>query len=271
MNKPNQNTAALIIGFFMIALVAALTLSKNQSNIKTESLPEKIDDSKIRKVEEISSEELFREYGNKENFFIVDVRMKESFESEHIVDSASIPLNEINSNLDQFDEEKKYVIIDENGSEAVFLAVESMMRKKGLRDIKFLSGGFMAWKKLHYPVVSLGNPSSIVDQSKVAYINSGELKYLLDKKEDLLILDVRQPDSFQREHIETAANFPIRQLENKRSELPFDKKIILYDDSGLLAFQAGVKLYDLNFFQVRVLSDGLEGWKKSGFETVSDF
>ena len=48
-------------------------------------------------------------------------------------------------------------------------------------------------------------------------------------------------------------------------KIPLTKEIIVYGSTDLQGFQAGVKLYDLNFFAVWVLDDGFLGWKEKGF------
>jgi rhodanese-related sulfurtransferase len=57
-------------------------------------------------------------------------------------------------------------------------------------------------------------------------------------------------------------------LEKRKKDIPIGKKIVLYDNDGLGAFKAGVRLFDMGFFNTFTLSDGLDAWKKKNYELV---
>ena len=62
-------------------------------------------------------------------------------------------------------------------------------------------------------------------------VASEELNAMLDQQEsDLVIIDARNPEEFQVEHIRTAVNIPLPKLENDRTLLNFPKesKIVFY-------------------------------------------
>jgi 3-mercaptopyruvate sulfurtransferase SseA len=44
--------------------------------------------------------------------------------------------------------------------------------------------------------------------------------------------------------------------------------VVLYDNNGLWAFMGAVRLYDMGFFNILAMSDGLDGWKSNKFELV---
>jgi len=54
-------------------------------------------------------------------------------------------------------------------------------------------------------------------------------------------------------------------LESERNKIPVGKKIILYDKDGLWAFQGAVRLFDMGFFNVFCLSDGLDSWQQKKY------
>lgn len=53
-----------------------------------------------------------------------------------------------------------------------------------------------------------------------------ELRSLIDKRSNTLIIDVREPDEFEKETIKGAANIPLGQLEGRLKDLPKDATLV---------------------------------------------
>ena len=89
-------------------------------------------------------------------------------------------------------------------------------------------------------------------------------------KEDwkkIFIVDARDAAQFTKEHIPGAVNIEWRQAVARRSEIPKDRMVVIYCNSGSLSAQAVFALRLLGYDNVKVLQDGIEGWKaKGGFE-----
>ena len=84
----------------------------------------------------------------------------------------------------------------------------------------------------------------------------------------VFIVDARDADQFAKEHIPGAVNIDWRQSVARRSELPKDRMVVMYCNSGSLSAQAVFALRLLGHENVKVLQDGIEGWKaKGGFES----
>ena len=86
-------------------------------------------------------------------------------------------------------------------------------------------------------------------------------------KEDwnkVFVVDARDAAQFAREHIPGAVNIEWRQAVARRAELPKDRMVVVYCNSGSLSAQAVFALRLLGHDNVKVLQDGIEGWKKKG-------
>ena len=59
-------------------------------------------------------------------------------------------------------------------------------------------------------------------------ISIQEVKALIDKKADVVIVDVRGHRSYQQKHLPTSVSVPVGELENRHQELPKNKLIIFY-------------------------------------------
>jgi len=91
-------------------------------------------------------------------------------------------------------------------------------------------------------------------------ITSSQLKAL---KEPVLIVDTRAVESYQASHIPNAINIDWRFVLSEVKQLPKDKLIVLYCDTGILSSKAQFALRLVGYEQVKVLFNGYEGWKKA--------
>ncbi|MDA8127406.1 MAG: rhodanese-like domain-containing protein [Betaproteobacteria bacterium] len=86
-------------------------------------------------------------------------------------------------------------------------------------------------------------------------------------KEDwqkILVVDTRDAAQYEKDHIPGAVNIEWRQAVARRGELPRDRMVVMYCNTGSLSAQAVFALRVLGYDNVRVLQDGLEGWRKKG-------
>jgi rhodanese-related sulfurtransferase len=100
-------------------------------------------------------------------------------------------------------------------------------------------------------------------------ITPKEAYALLQKDENVFLLDVRTPEEFAQEHIEDATLIPVQVLSEKLSELQSvkDKKIIVYCHSGNRSVVASRILVKNEFTPLNV-KGGITEWKAEGLEVT---
>lgn len=102
-------------------------------------------------------------------------------------------------------------------------------------------------------------------RAKLSYETSPHgLNHLLEGGPDkVFVLDVRDPASYEKEHIRGARNIPENELSARRESLPKGKTIVTYswDATCALAPQAAMSLAK-NGFRVQLLAGGLEEWRR---------
>jgi rhodanese-related sulfurtransferase len=83
---------------------------------------------------------------------------------------------------------------------------------------------------------------------------------------DVVLVDVRDEESFRKEHILGAANIPSAELVKRLADLPRDRTIVTYcwDMTCALAPKAALELAQKGF-KVQFLAGGIEEWKKKGY------
>lgn len=269
----HSNIIALGLGFFLIALIVGVAFFrtrniKNTLNDNTISSTNSITEN-IRKATKISSDDLAAKMMNFQNdLILIDMRSPENFAEEHILNSNSVPFLTISTAIIALDKNKPYVLIDYDSSVELLATVVKNMTDAGFKNISYLEGGFAAWKAEYNPTIFAGDPNSFVDQSKVTFIQAEKLQELLKMDTNITLIDVRKKEQFDAGHLPGAINIFLADIEKRNREIPSNKKIVLYGDTGPAAFQAAVRLFDMGFFNTLTLSDGLTGWKNKKYEIV---
>jgi len=92
-------------------------------------------------------------------------------------------------------------------------------------------------------------------------ITAAQLKGLTAKP---LIVDTRPAEAYAKDHIAGAINIDWRFVLSEVKQLPKDRLIVLYCDTGILSSKAHFALRLVGYEQVKVLFNGYEGWKSSG-------
>lgn len=94
-----------------------------------------------------------------------------------------------------------------------------------------------------------------------------KLKEKIDKKEQLYLLDVREPDEFMQGHLSNAINISVRQIADRVNELPKDREIpiITICRSGARSATATLFLRGYGYSDVKSLDYGMLGWIKKGY------
>lgn len=76
------------------------------------------------------------------------------------------------------------------------------------------------------------------------------------------IIDARDSGQFGKEHLPGAVNIEWREVVARRSEIPTDKPVLFYCNTGTLSSRASFAMRLLGFSNAMVLQEGIEGWKR---------
>jgi len=97
-----------------------------------------------------------------------------------------------------------------------------------------------------------------------------EAEEKIKEDENVLIIDVRNRDEFNVDHIRRAKNIPFDQLEKRMGKLPRDKDIMVYCQTGSLSVRAVRKLEVAGFTRLYHMHQGLRGWSSTGYPTTKN-
>ncbi|ADL42332.1 FAD-dependent pyridine nucleotide-disulphide oxidoreductase [Caldicellulosiruptor obsidiansis OB47] len=109
------------------------------------------------------------------------------------------------------------------------------------------------------PVIMAGMTASNIIRGEVKNILPDRVFEHLDNP-DYIILDVRTPEEYEFGHIKGAVNIPVDELRNRLSELPKDKKIIVYCGVGFRSYH-GCLILKANGFDCLNMSGGWTSWR----------
>jgi adenylyltransferase/sulfurtransferase len=93
-------------------------------------------------------------------------------------------------------------------------------------------------------------------------ITSTELKSRINQGEDIIILDVRQPEEHAEKNIPHSLLIPLNELPNRLDELEAYKgrEIVVYCRSGARSGQAVQFLEASGYSKIKNLKGGILGW-----------
>ena len=88
--------------------------------------------------------------------------------------------------------------------------------------------------------------------------------------ENAVVIDVSEATDFEKGHIKTAINVPIKEFETRLSELKkySDKAVLTYCRSGQQSIRACKLLKKSNFSNVHNISGGLRNWTEANLPTI---
>lgn len=168
-------------------------------------------------------------------YVLIDLRPRQMVKEGYIATAVSIPYEDLPKMKDQFPTQKKAPIIlyGPKKEEAAKLILSW-----GYKNVRILPIEFEDWKKRGFPIAA-GEP-----QTKIAYVPKAKpgtilpsefLKIAQNPPANTLIIDVRNPDEVKEGKVKAAKNIPLDELEHRLAEIPKDKDIILYCETGIRA------------------------------------
>lgn len=100
----------------------------------------------------------------------------------------------------------------------------------------------------------------------VKSMDVNELHKRLGDDKNIVVVDVREQAEWDDAHIPGAIFLPLSQLEQRYTELPKDKALILQCRSGKRSLTAGYFLADKGYDDLTNLEGGILAWMDEGYD-----
>jgi rhodanese-related sulfurtransferase len=106
--------------------------------------------------------------------------------------------------------------------------------------------------------------------SMIKSINAEELKAKLDAGEELILVDCREQEEWDEDHIPNAIFMPLSTFQENFNKLDSNKQIIMQCRSGKRSLTACQILQENDYEDLTNLEGGILGWKELGYEVTKD-
>lgn len=185
---------------------------------------------------------------------VLDSRSYHAFAGQHLENAWHLDLN---GNFPTFTgwvipTDKDILLVADDYKKA--LEANLWARRVGMdRIIGYLDGGMAAWA---VEGLSTGHSS---------LISAEELHDLLQKGDNIVLLDVRAPLEFEESHIEGAVNIPVADLRTRYNELDSAKTTVLICSSGNRSSLGVSLLKQHGFKDVNNVAGGMTGYSAAGY------
>jgi len=187
---------------------------------------------------------------------VVDTRMPHSFGGAHIKGSYSIWLNGLPSFAGWVLPYDKPLLLVMEEKDQLETAVRHLIRLGYDNIAGFLNGGIAAWYMKALPVDGF-NTISVQD-----------LKEKLEKREEVVILDVRKKKEWNGGHIEGARHIYVGDLEKNLEKVPKKYPIITYCDSSRRSSMAASILKKNGYDKVYNVLGSITAWMNAGYDVI---
>ena len=106
----------------------------------------------------------------------------------------------------------------------------------------------------------------------VDMVTPERVKFYLDNKEALVIVDLRTTKEFQERRLPGARSIPMKELENNLNSIPRSGRVILYCDcpqATLIQDAFQVLKDDHGYRNIAIMPEGIKGWLQRKFPVAS--
>ncbi|WP_460319983.1 rhodanese-like domain-containing protein [Paenibacillus sp. YSY-4.3] len=83
----------------------------------------------------------------------------------------------------------------------------------------------------------------------------------MQSSKDRVVIDVRETSEYMRGHIPDAKNIPLSQLQGRLGEIPQNKDLLLYCQSGMRSKNAARILSKNGYSRLSHLAGGISSWR----------
>jgi len=255
--------AILCVGIFIFLKPFFKNASPSSTDNSTSTHEDPTPSSDGKDLPFVSVQDIWLALGEGKDLQFLDIRSKEAFDKSHVSHSEYVPEEKISTYITK--KKSTYVVVFSLDQAELLSKVHETLQKQNITHF-FVTGGVIALEKEHYPLISFGDPDSFIDRSKVTYFTAKEAKKYQDEQKNtrFTFLDIRSAQEFSFAHISGAVNIPLGTIEEQSDSLDRSTMFLVYGNTMLEAFQAAVRLSDLNFSLVRAISESPPDIEKAG-------
>jgi rhodanese-related sulfurtransferase len=123
------------------------------------------------------------------------------------------------------------------------------------------------WAALPTIIDAAHDAEDIIDM-----VTPERVKYFIDNKETLVIIDLRSAKEFQERRLPGARSIPMKELDKNLKLIPRSGRVILYCDCAqatLIQDAYQVLKDDHGYRNIAIMPEGIKGWVQKKFPVAS--
>lgn len=164
------------------------------------------------------------------------------------------------------------MIYDQKGGKDAETVAKALV-KAGFKRVVILAGGFEAWQAAKFEVASgkLMAKATYTPKPRPGEIGLDEFKkYAAELPPNVMIIDPRTAAETKAGMLKGAKQIPAEELKDRLAEIPKDKLIVFYCNTGVIAEVAYNTLKDLGYTNVKFINAKVEFEKNGSYKIFKD-
>ena len=206
--------------------------------------------TKVAEIKTMTGKELVDQNSDKkkDEVIIIDVRSSEEYKAGHIPNAININVDELESRLNEIEDYKNKPIIAYCNSGKKSGTAAEILVKNGFQDVTNAQGV----KEFQYDLVHYED------------VRGEAFQTLIDENKDIVLVDVRPAKQVKEEGmIEGAINVPFDEVKDHLDQLPKDKTIALYCNTGTKSAEVAKQLEGLGYEKIVNAIEGVKEYEYS--------
>ncbi len=188
---------------------------------------------------------------------IIDIRKPTSFGGGHIPHSLNIWREGLSGFVGYFVNYEDPIILVNDNEGQLDPMLRQLIRLAYDNIYGYLGGGFPKWYLAGQEV------------GKLDMWSVHQLKKVLDRKEDVFLLDVRKFNDYKKRRIAGAHHIWVGDIPERIKEVPQDKKVVVYCDSGHKSTTACSILKQNGYTNLSSVLGSMNAWLNADYPVVN--
>lgn len=98
-------------------------------------------------------------------------------------------------------------------------------------------------------------------EDSLQIIDSDQLTQMLPQSNEMVIVDLREPELYEKGRVPNSINIPFAEIGEKYTSIPKDKKVVFVCHTGRMGVESGNLLIENGYRDVSNLDGGMAQWK----------
>jgi rhodanese-related sulfurtransferase len=203
---------------------------------------------------------------------LLDVRTTKEAGTGFIKGAVTFPAKQAAKLVKKLDVKKNapIMVYDQKGGKDAATVAKTLV-KAGFKKVVVLNGGIEAWQSAKFDIAN-GKPAakaSYVSKPRPGEIDLDEFKkYAAELPADVMIIDARTAAEGNAGMLKTAKLIPAEEIRDRLAEIPRDKQIVFYCNTGVIAEVAYNTLRGQGYTNVKFVNAKVE-FEKNGSYKIS--